>query len=59
MLLVKITIMDIQCKAALLQLMKLMFEESENDLNLIIHSFSSNEEETKKYQENHKINIIL
>jgi len=45
MLLVKITIMDIQYKA-LLQLMKITFEKSENDdLNLIIYSSSSSDEE--------------
>jgi len=53
MLLVKITIMDIQYKAALLQLTKITFEESENDdLNLIIHSSnddsSSNDDEDEE-----------
>jgi len=50
MLLVKITIMDIQYKAALLQLMKITFEELENnDLNLIlIHSSSSNDDEDEE-----------
>jgi len=49
MLLVKITIIDIHCKAALLQLMKITFEESENDdLNLIIHSSSSSDDEDEE-----------
>jgi len=49
MLLMKITIMDIQYKAALLQLMKITFEESENDdLNLVIHSFSSSDDEDEE-----------
>jgi len=49
MLLVKITIMDIQCKAALLQLMKITLEESENDdLNLIICSSSSSGDEDEE-----------
>jgi len=48
MLLVKITIMDIR-KATLLQLMKITFEESENDdLNLIIHSSSSSDDEDEE-----------
>jgi len=49
MLLVKITIMDIHYKAALLQLMKITFEESENDdFNLIIHSSSSGDDEDEE-----------
>jgi len=49
MLLVKITITDIQYKAALLQLMKITFEESENDdLNLILIYLSSNSDEDEK-----------
>jgi len=56
MLLVKITIIDIQCEAALLQLIKITFEESENDdLNLIIYSSSSSDDEEKTVRNIKKI----